>query len=220
MKQRDAFLESEGDAWFERNTTGADAHFDPDSDLLLAEILLLSPESRAARERSTRILEIGCGDGSRLAWLQENRSYRCFGLDPSEKAVAAARERGIDARQGTAEELPFDDASLDIVVFGFCLYLCDREDLFRIACEADRVLKDSGWLLILDFYTLRPMKREYHHRAGLFSYKMDYTTLFSWHPAYTVYSHKLCHHAGGGYTDDPQEWIATSVLRKNLGNDE
>jgi len=220
MKQRDVFLKSEGDAWFKRNSGRADTRYDPDSDLLLTEILALSPESTSRTGETTGLLEIGCGDGTRLAWLQENRMFNCYGVEPSEKAVAVAEKQGIAVHRGTAEHLPFDDRSLDIVVFGFCLYLCDRQDLFRIACEADRVLKNPGWLLILDFYAPMPSKREYHHRPGLFSHKMDYTTLFKWHPGYTVYSHRLCHHSEGGYTDDSQEWIAVSVLRKDLNHDE
>jgi SAM-dependent methyltransferase len=213
VKQRDAFLEGEGDAWFQRNTGKGDAQFDSQSDVLLTEISALVPHIDAALPPS--ILEIGCGDGRRLAWLKDNRKFECFGIEPSERAVEIARRRGIDVRRGTAEQLPFDNRSFDIVVFGFCLYLCDREDLFRIASEADRVLKSSGWLVLLDFYDTAPSMRAYHHRDGLFSHKMDYTALFSWHPAYTVFSHKLRHHSDGGYTDDPQEWVATSVLRKH-----
>jgi hypothetical protein len=43
---------------------------------------------------------------------------------------------------------------------------------------------------------------------------MDYRTLFCWHPAYTCYHHRVLHHGQGEYTDDPQEWVATSVIRK------
>lgn len=213
MKQRDAFLQGEGDAWLQRNTGRADAHYEPQSDALLAEIAELEPQIDSARQ--TNVLEIGCGDGRRLAWLKDHRKFECFGIEPSERAVEIARSRGIDVRRGTAEQLPFDDGSFDIVVFGFCLYLCDREDLFCIASEADRVLRNPGWLLLQDFYDAAASVRAYHHREGLFSHKMDYTTLFSWHPDYTVFSHKLRHHSDGGYTDDPQEWVATSVLRKH-----
>ena len=45
---------------------------------------------------------------------------------------------------GTADKLPFEDQSVDILVYGFCLYLCDREDMFNIAAEANRVIKSSG----------------------------------------------------------------------------
>ena len=215
MKQKDVFLQSEGDAWFARNSGGPAA--EAESDLLLSELPALSSPGLGP---GTRILEIGCGEGRRLAWLGKNRGCDCEGIDPSAAAVQTARKRGVAARQGTADKLPFPDQAFDIVMFGFCLYLCDREDLFRIACEADRVLKDPGWLLILDFYGTVPSKRAYHHRAGLFSYKMDYRSLFSWHPAYVNVLHKVRQHAGGGYTDDPDEWIAVSVLRKHLADRE
>lgn len=217
MKQRDVFLESEGDAWFERNVGGSAPRNVGESDPLIVEVLGLSS---ALALDSASILEIGCGDGVRLAWLQQNRGCHCCGLDPSAQAIEAANARGVTAQRGTAEQLPFADEAFDVVMFGFCLYLCDREDLFRIAQEADRVLKNPGWMLIHDFQSPVPSRRAYHHRAGLYSHKMDYRTLFTWHPAYTSYSHKLRHHSAGGYTDDPDEWVATSVLRKNLARSE
>lgn len=213
MEQKKAFLEGEGDAWHKRNSGAAVRLELPDGDPLLSAMLKLT--SPAATDGAT-ILEIGCGDGARLAWLKENRACECYGIDPSERAVAAASQRGVLAQRGTAELLPFSDRMFDIVAFGFCLYVCDREDLFRVACEADRVLKHRGWLLIYDFYDTAPSKREYHHRPGLFSYKMDYRTVFTWHPSYTNYSHMVFHHSRGGYTDDPNEWVAVSVLRKNF----
>jgi ubiquinone/menaquinone biosynthesis C-methylase UbiE len=212
VKQRDVFLNSEGDAYFRRNVGAVSARA-PDSDALLAEVLAL-PEADVAT--GSRVLEIGCGEGNRLAWLRDARGCECFGLDPSALAVERARSRGIEAHRGTADRLPFEDAQFDVVLFGFCLYLCDRADLFRIASEADRVLRNPGWLLILDFFSPVPAQRAYHHREGLFSYKMDYTTLFTWNPSYTLYSHQVRHHSNGTYTDDPHEWVSTSVLRKDL----
>lgn len=142
--------------------------------------------------------------------------YQCKGIEPSEKAVAFARQKGLEVYQGTADNLPFPDKSFDIVIFGFCLYLCDRDDLFRIAQEADRVLNNPGWLIILDFFSPTPVMKPYHHLQGLYSFKMDYRSLFTWHPAYTCFRHTVIHHETGQYTDEPQEWIAISVLRKCL----
>lgn len=213
MSQKDVFLEGEGDAWFERNRKPAANRELPAGDPLLVELLGLSVPPLTA---GTRILEIGCGEGVRLQWLATQRGCDCYGLDPSGRAVEAAASRGVNARRGTAEALPFDDESFDVVLFGFCLYLCDREDLFRIACEADRVLRNPGWLLIHDFFNESPSRREYHHRPGIFSYKMDYRRLFDWHPGYTNYSHRVMHHVTGGYTDDANEWVAISVMRKHF----
>ena len=104
--------------------------------------------------------------------------------------------------------------SLDDTVQDAASCMREKNVGFLPVCEADRVLQSPGWLLIHDFYSPAPSKREYHHRAGLFSHKMDYRTLFTWHPAYVTYSHRVRDHAHGGYTDAPQEWVGTSVLRK------
>lgn len=209
-KQRDIFLRSEGDAWFSRNEQAVREQKLPDEDPILQEILGFVP----AGKLGLKILEIGCGDGSRLAWLKDNLNAECFGIDPSEQAILAASSKGISAQQGTAELLPFDNDSFDIVIFGFCLYLCDREDLFHIAYEADRVLRTPGWLAILDFYSASPRAREYHHTSGVLSYKMDYRSLFDWHSGYECMTHKVRDHIGLGYTASSEDWIATSILLK------
>jgi SAM-dependent methyltransferase len=211
MKQRDVFLQGEGDAWLERNQPAPGARPLPDADELLLTLLQLP-----LGQGPVRVLEVGCGGGTRLAWLKQHRRYECHGVDPSAKAVQAARAAGIEAEQGTADRLPFDAAHFDVVVFGFCLYLCDREDLFRIAAEADRVLRNPGWLVIRDFFSEVPLSRPYHHRPGVRSFKMDYRSLFAWHPGYSTYFHKVGHHVSGVFTDERQEWVATSVLRKHL----
>lgn len=213
MKQKDIFLQTEGDAWFQRNQQGISKRNLPEDDPILCELLKLPLVSQT--KEILRVLEVGCGDGRRLAWLQDNLNMQCAGVDPSAQAVAIACERGIDARQGTADDLRFDNNSFDLVIFGFCLYLCDRDDLFRIAAEADRVLNLPGWLLIMDFFSPTPQAREYHHKPGMFSFKMDYRTLFTWHPAYECMTHKVRHHDKPVYTDDPSEWVSVSALRKH-----
>jgi ubiquinone/menaquinone biosynthesis C-methylase UbiE len=211
MKQKEVFSQSEGNAWFSRNAAAQAARSLPYDDEVLMQVLRLPAPATGAR-----LLEVGFGDGSRLNWLKENSTYDCSGIEPSTDAVASAGLRGLNVVQGTADRLPYDDHRFDLVIFGFCLYLCDRDDLFRIASEADRVLKNPGWLVIRDFYSTTPEKREYHHRSGLFSHKMDYRTLFTWHPGYTCYFQEVSHHSSHALTDDRTEWVATSVLRKNL----
>jgi SAM-dependent methyltransferase len=212
VKQKDMFLQTEGDAWYARNQKRVSERTIPDDDPVLRELV----ELVSARDRSTRlkVLEVGCGDGARLAWLKNNLNADCYGVEPSAQAVAAARAKGIDAHRGTADGLPFDSQSFDVVIFGFCLYLCDRDDLFRIASEADRVLRSPGWLLITDFHDASHTARPYHHREGASSFKMDYRTLFTWHPHYKCMTHKVRHHHDASYTDAADEWVAVSVLRK------
>ncbi len=215
MQQKNIFLQSEADAWYERNHQAvAKRDFAIDDPVTAAIIEIANLPQYAGDKRSLQILEIGCGEGKRLAWLAENLPVDVFGVEPSAKAVEQACGHGINAQRGTADQLSFRDSSFDVVIFGFCLYLCDRQDLFKIAQEADRVLKPDAWLVINDFFAPTPIRRGYHHKPGIFSYKMDYRTLFDWHPAYTCYSHRLNHHGHGCYTDDPQEWVGLSVMRK------
>jgi ubiquinone/menaquinone biosynthesis C-methylase UbiE len=209
LNQKTVFLESEGDAWLNRNHQGNKINYDPEKDRLLSELLELP------LERGMKVLEIGCSSGYRLLWLQENLGLKCAGIEPSDQAVKIARDAGIDVYQGTAESLPFEDSSFDLVIFGFCLYLCDRTDLFRIAQETDRILKNPAWIMIMDFYSPYPIKRPYHHLSGIFTYKMDYRKLFVWHPDYTCLTHSVRHHIDNSYTDELQDWVAVSVIRKN-----
>jgi SAM-dependent methyltransferase len=207
--QKDVFLSSEGDAWLSRNEAALGSR-DWSRDPVCRKVGTLS----APVDSPARVLEIGCGDGSRLQYLAAKHGQKVFGIDPSERAVAKAKGRGVEAVRSTADTLPFADASFDIVIFGFCLYLCDDADLFRIALEADRVLASPGWLLILDFDARAPVYKPYHHLAGVVSRKMDYKSMFLWHPAYTLGSHDKFDHQTQQWTDEPDEWISLASLRK------
>jgi SAM-dependent methyltransferase len=210
-KQKDIFLLTEGDAWFERNFQVVQSTVDWENDPV---VKCVNHCIESTSSDCNVLLEIGCGTGSRLQWLQKNAHVECYGIDPSAKAISVSRESGVNAIRGTADSIAFPDESFDFVVFGFCLYLCDRDDLFNIASEAYRVLKKESWLIVHDFYSKTPIRRAYHHREGLYSYKMDYRSIFDWHPDFTCLHHEVRHHKSLCLTDEADEWVATSVLRK------
>ena len=210
--QRKVFLDGEGDAWFQRNQQGDTDQvanwldLDPLSEMLESLPFPCGPE--------VSVFEVGCGQGLRLARLKKEKGWSVSGLDPSEKAIAEVNAAGCNGMLGTAEFLPLEDQSVDLLVYGFCLYLCDRCDLFRIAAEAHRVLKPDAWLAILDFWSPHQRINPYHHRPGVHSYKDDLPAMFTWHPSYVITDHRLRHHATRSYTDDSQEWVAATLLRR------
>jgi SAM-dependent methyltransferase len=212
QNQKQLFLESEGDAWHMRNL-GAFSSKKYGEDEIAKAVMDLCYLDKGSNNK-LNILEVGCGAGMRLDWLAQNTGAKVFGIEPSSKAVEEAMHFGIRVSKGTADDLPFESGSMDIIIYGFCLYLCDRQDLFKIAKEADRVLKNEGWIVIRDFYSDSSLMVPYHHKEGVSSHKMDYGKLFDWHPFYTRYSHKVSHHGLGEYTDDMGEWVATTILRK------
>jgi ubiquinone/menaquinone biosynthesis C-methylase UbiE len=204
--QKDAFLAAEADAWFARNRAAGEGAGAPSE---VAGLL------RRAGAAPTRVLEIGCSNGELLASLCRELGCAGAGVDPSAAAIAQGRERHpqLQLEVATAERLPFADAAFDLVVFGFCLYLCDRADLFRIAAEADRVLADPGWLAITDFQPPFAYRNRYAHREGLYSYKMDYSRMFAWNPAYTECARELRAHGGEG--DAPDARMGSVLLRRH-----
>lgn len=208
--QRDSFLSGEGDAWFRRNRRNQPLVI-PSDDLLLPSLLELPLESGPA----TQVAEVGCGQGLRLQALAERRGWAVRGLDPSCDAVLAATDLGVEAQVGTAEQLPWADSSLDLLIFGFCLYLCDRDDLFQISAEAHRVLRPQAWLAILDFWSPYHRSNPYHHKQDVQSFKTNSPAMFTWHPAYVITDHKLRHHATRAHTDATDEWLAATVIRKS-----
>lgn len=175
MRQADVFINTEGDKWFSRNK---DKPREEDRVCDIIQSQGLSPKS---------VLEVGCSNGRRLKAL--HKDYDCFvcGVDPSVDAMRHwLKQKDAHGVIGTATSLPGGTGKFDLVIFGFCLYVCDREDLFKIVTEADRVLQDQGNLIVHDFFSEAPHSRRYSHYDGLYSFKMDYGKLWLASPTYSL----------------------------------
>lgn len=207
--QKEVFLESEADQWFDRNFKEKSKQ-GIDEDIALQMLIRMN-------KKYDSVLEVGCADGWRLAQLQNLHGSQCSGIDPSDKAIAAGLERfpGINLKVGTAELLDYPDETYDLIILGFCLCLCDRKDLFSIAQETDRVLKPGGSILVTDFLPPIAYRNKWHHVAGVNCYKMDYSSMFLWNPQYLLHERSVVDYHSGeinahGYDDQ----ISTSLLIK------
>jgi len=180
MKQRDIFLQSEGDAWHRRNKSSV--FWDGHKTFIKNRLKGLGIEFKSA-------LEIGCSCGALIDDITKAFGCTGYGIDPSKEAIRHGQETFEDIQffHGTAESLPFGDDAFDLVIFGFCLYLCDIEDLHKIAAEADRVLQCGGILVIYDFYSAGVFRlSEYKHFEGVLTARLDWPTMFTWHPRYSL----------------------------------
>jgi SAM-dependent methyltransferase len=92
-----------------------------------------------------RALDVGCGSGRTLDELAR-LGARASGVDTDPVCVRAAGERGHDARPGTATDLPYADASFDLVT---CLDVLEHvpDDVGALA-EMLRVTRPGGHLLL------------------------------------------------------------------------
>ena len=92
-----------------------------------------------------RVLEVGCGEGELSERLKAELGVEVVALDQSERMVALAAARGVDARVGDVQELPFEGGSFDVAVAAWMLY--HVLDLDRALAELARVLVPGGRLV-------------------------------------------------------------------------
>jgi len=90
-----------------------------------------------------RVLDVATGPGY-AAERAATRGAEVIGIDIAEGMLELARRRQpeLEFRHGDAEELPFEDASFDVVVGGFIISHLPNPE--RAVAEAVRVLRPHG----------------------------------------------------------------------------
>jgi ubiquinone/menaquinone biosynthesis C-methylase UbiE len=93
------------------------------------------------------VLEVGCGSGMGLAYLQQ-RARRVVGGEFTPGLLEEARRHLPDTElvQLDAEQLPFADGTFDVVLMLEMIYYV--HDLDRAFEEARRVLREGGRLMV------------------------------------------------------------------------
>ena len=97
------------------------------------------------------VLDVATGTGL-VAQELLRRGFRVTGLDQSTEMLARARERFGDRVvlvEGSADELPFDDASFDHLTFTYLLRYVD--DPAATLAELARVVRPGGTIAMLEF---------------------------------------------------------------------
>jgi ubiquinone/menaquinone biosynthesis C-methylase UbiE len=100
-------------------------------------------------------LDLGCGTG----WAVRDIARRCnyqgefFGLDISPLMIQKAREKSnsdnaISYKLGNAEELPFKDSFLNLVICTNSFHHYQNPN--KVICEINRVLQAGGSLYVMD----------------------------------------------------------------------
>jgi len=134
-----------------------------------AFILTLGREKRMRRETVERagvsdgqsVLDVGCGTGSLTLAAKKaaGPTGDVHGIDPAPEMIDVSRKKaararaGIDFRIGVIEELPFPDASFDVVLSSLMLHHLPDDLKRKGFAEIVRVLKPGGRFFAVDMAT-------------------------------------------------------------------
>src|SRR5690348_9526477 len=116
--------------------------------------------SRIEASAGDTVLDVATGTGAVARELLRQKRCTVVGLDQSTEMLAEARRRlpaDLTLVEGTAEKLPFDDASYDALTFTYLLrYVADPAATMR---ELARVVKPGGTIAGLEFAVPRGVWR-------------------------------------------------------------
>jgi ArsR family transcriptional regulator len=100
------------------------------------------------------IADLGAGEGG-FALLLAQQAVKVIAIDTSDKMIEVGREQAlrqgvsnVEYRLGDMEEVPIDDAVIDVVFFSQSLHHALHPE--RAVQEARRILKPGGRVVILD----------------------------------------------------------------------
>ncbi|HEX7625755.1 MAG TPA: class I SAM-dependent methyltransferase [Gaiellaceae bacterium] len=118
----------------------------------------------------SRAVDVGCGEGGHTLQLALRFGLDVLGIDPVprhiELATASAGERRVRYELGSAEALPLEDASVELV---WCRdVLVHVVDLDRVYAEFERVLRPGGHAVVYQMFAtdrLEPREAEWFFRT-------------------------------------------------------
>lgn len=211
MLQDRVFACAEADRWFERNRAALhDFNADTDLPLKLIGLYELHPQ---------RVLEVGAANGVRLAAINERTGATAVAVEPSARAIRDGKFSypSVQFVCSTAAAVPLKE-SFDLVIVNFVFHWIDRSSLLQSVAEVDRLVQDSGYLIIGDFHPSNLHRVRYHHLTGeeIYTYKQNYAAAFLASGLYHPVALLTAHHASKRLsTEAPEsERIGSWLLRK------
>ena len=121
--------------------------------------LALSLKIFANEKNIKSILDVGCGTGRLVEFLNKN-GYEAYGCDISKEALKKARKLNPGKiKRGQAEKLPYSKNSFDMVTAISILEHLTKNEAKTFILESKRVLKKNGLLFIITPNYSSPFRR-------------------------------------------------------------
>lgn len=135
----------------------------------LCERLKREKEKIKSKTASLKILDIGCGTGKLAVCLSEETGCAVTGIDPVRANVEKARLKSssVTFMVQSAAEMSFENNTFDFAVSLKALHeIHNPKEALK---EAERVLKESGRLFIIDWVGGVPRTSSHGHAKKYFT---------------------------------------------------
>lgn len=110
------------------------------------------------------VLDVGTGTGKSAIALAD-WSAKVEAIDSSEAMLAKAKlHQSVHYQKASAEELPFNDSTFDLIFVASSLHWFERRKFLN---QASRVLKPQGKILIYDAFITNGLKPDFHNQFNL-----------------------------------------------------
>jgi methionine biosynthesis protein MetW len=131
----------------------------------------------------SRVLDLGCGEGSLLKLLVERKKAKVEGIEISPSGVEVCRSKGLNVRQGRIDEgLPWADGAFDIAVCNVTL---------QMVMYPEKLLSEMGRVATRQIVSF-PNFANLRNRVELFLYgRMPRAMLFGYTWWNTGHIHQL-----------------------------
>lgn len=128
-------------------------------------------------QKDEYILDLGCGDGVLTKKITEY-GYKVLGLDGSQKFVEAARKIGIEAIQGDAQNMKFEN-EFDAIFYNAVLHWMTNPE--KVIEGVSRALKKGGRFVVEmgGKGNIEKIENAIFEIAGKFGFKAKKNMVFS-----------------------------------------
>jgi SAM-dependent methyltransferase len=138
------------------NATHLELSDEASEDLMKFTRFLMRESGKKDLNVTTKVLDLGCGNGRNLIYLSQEFGVHGIGYDTSDVAIRAAKVSAKDLPlsfevRSIAEPIPLPDSSVRIALDMMTSHFLLRAERETLRAEILRVLKPGGWLFFKSF---------------------------------------------------------------------
>ena len=129
---------------------------EPSEDLEKFTRYLLREHGKKYLNVTTKVVDLGCGNGRNLIYLAKEFGVHGLGYDTSREAVMQAKKAAAGLAvsfevRSIAEPIPFPDESVTIALDMMSSHVLKKAEREKLRSEVFRVLKSGGWFFFKSF---------------------------------------------------------------------